>query len=139
MLRIFVFTQKQITSVQPLSHVQLQHAMDPKDCRSRWGFLNDSVVKNTSAIQEMKEMWVLSLVQENPPKEEMATHSSILALETPGSRSLAGYSLRGHKESNTAEQIHTENQIGPRSEVCDFIVYMHYQDLNCFIRITEKE
>ena len=74
MLRIFVFTQKQITSVQPLSHVQLQHAMDPKDCRSRWGFPNDSVVKNTSAIQEMKEMWVLSSVQENPPKEEMATH-----------------------------------------------------------------
>ena len=139
MLRIFVFTQKQITSVQPLSCVQLQHAMDPKDCRSRWGFLNDSVVKNTSAIQDMKEMWVLSLVQEDPPKEEMATHSSILALETPGQRSLAGCSPRGHRESDTAEHIHTENQIGPRSEVCDFIVSMHYQDLNCFVRSTEKK
>ena len=31
----------------------------------------------------MQEMWVPSLSQEEPLEEEMATHSSILALENP--------------------------------------------------------
>ena len=31
----------------------------------------------------MQEMWVLSLGQEGPLEEEMATHSSIFAWETP--------------------------------------------------------
>ena len=30
-------------------------------------------------MQEMQEMWIQSLGQEDPVKEEMATHSSILA------------------------------------------------------------
>jgi len=37
------------------------------------------VVQNLPALQEPQEMWVLPLGQEDPPKEEMATHSSILA------------------------------------------------------------
>ena len=37
-------------------------------------------VKN---LPEMKEAWVQSLVQEHPLEKEMATHSSILAWETP--------------------------------------------------------
>ena len=36
------------------------------------------VVKNMPTMQEIQEMWVLSLGQEDPLKEEMATHSSIL-------------------------------------------------------------
>ena len=35
-------------------------------------------VKNTSAIQEMQEAWVQSLGQEDPIKEGIATHFSIL-------------------------------------------------------------
>ena len=38
-------------------------------------------------------------------KEEMATHSSILPGEFHGQGSLAGYSLRGHKESDMTEQL----------------------------------
>ena len=38
------------------------------------------MVKNLPAMQEA---WVLSLSQEDPPEEEMATHSSILAWEIP--------------------------------------------------------
>ena len=34
-------------------------------------------------MQEMQEIWVQSLGRENPLEEEMATHSSILALEIP--------------------------------------------------------
>ena len=32
-------------------------------------------------MQEMQEMWVLSLGQEDPLEQEMATHSNILAWE----------------------------------------------------------
>ena len=34
-------------------------------------------------MQEMQETWVRSLCQENPPEEEMATHSSSLAWKIP--------------------------------------------------------
>ena len=44
------------------------------------GFPGGSVVKNLPALQEM---WVLSLGQEDPLEEEMATHPSILAWEIP--------------------------------------------------------
>ena len=37
-------------------------------------------VKN---LPEMQEAWVQSLGQEHPLEKEMATHSSILAWETP--------------------------------------------------------
>ena len=41
------------------------------------------MVKNLLLIQETQETWVRSLGWEDPLKEEMATHSSILAWETP--------------------------------------------------------
>ena len=44
------------------------------------GFPDGSVVKNLLAMQES---WVPSLGQEDPLKEEMATHFSILAWKTP--------------------------------------------------------
>ena len=40
-------------------------------------------------------MWVQSLGREDSLEEGMATHSSILAWEIPGQRSLAGYSPWG--------------------------------------------
>ena len=43
----------------------------------------------------MQEMQIQSLGQEDPLEEEMATHSSVLAWETHGQRSLAGYSPWG--------------------------------------------
>ena len=43
------------------------------------GFPDGSAVKNQPAVQEAQEMWVLSLGQEDPLEEGMATHSSILA------------------------------------------------------------
>ena len=46
------------------------------------------------------------LGQEGPLEEEMVTHSSILAWVIPWKqRSLVGYSPRGHKESDMAEQL----------------------------------
>ena len=57
-------------------------------------------VKNLPAVQETR---VPSLGREDPLQKEMATHFSILAIHEH--RSLAGYSPRAHKESDTTEQL----------------------------------
>ena len=43
----------------------------------------------------------------------MASHSSILARKIPGQRGLAGYSPRGHKESDIAEQLNNRKLARP--------------------------
>ena len=48
----------------------------------------------------MQEIQVSSLSQEDQPEKEMASHSSILAWESHGQRSLAGYSPWDRKESD---------------------------------------
>ena len=61
------------------------------------------MVKNLPAMQETR---VQSVSQEDPLEKEMATHSSIMFLpEFRGQRSLAGYSPRGHKESDMTDQL----------------------------------
>ena len=57
-------------------------------------------------LPAMQETWVRSLGQEDPLEKEMATHSSILAGESHGRRSLVGYSPWGRKESDTTERLH---------------------------------
>ena len=57
-------------------------------------------VKYLSAIQETG---VRSLGQEDPLEKGIATHSSILDGKSHEQRSLADYSSRGHKESDTTE------------------------------------
>ena len=52
------------------------------------------MVKNLPAIQETQ---VQFLGQEDPLEKEMTIHSSILAWEIQGQRSLAGYSPLGRK------------------------------------------
>ena len=52
-------------------------------------------------IQETQEMQVQSLGQEDPLEEGTATHSSILAWEICGQRSLVGYSSCRPKDSDT--------------------------------------
>ena len=54
-----------------------------------------SVIKNLLLVQEMQEMWVLSLCWEDPLEEEMATHSIFLLGEFHGQRSLVDYSPWG--------------------------------------------
>ena len=49
----------------------------------------------------MQEMQVLSLGQEDPLKEEMATHSSILAWRIPMDRGALRATVRGIAESQT--------------------------------------
>ena len=55
----------------------------------------------------MQETQVRFLSWEDPLEEEMATHSSILAGEIHGQRSLAGYSPKGCKGSDTTQGLST--------------------------------
>ena len=58
--------------------------------------------KNWSALQEMQ---VQFLGWEVPLEKKMTTHCSILAWEIPWTRSLAGYSPWGRKESDMTERL----------------------------------
>ena len=56
-------------------------------------------------LPAMRETWVPSLGWEDPLEKGMATHSSVLAGEFYGQRSLAGYSPWGRKELDTTEHV----------------------------------
>ena len=70
---------------------------------AQWG-------KNLPAVQETQEAWVWFLGQEDPLGKEMATHSSVLAWETPWT----GYSPWTRRESDTSERLltHTTGRAG---------------------------
>ena len=70
---------------------------------SLWASL---VAQRLKCLPAMWETWVRSLGQEDPLEKEMATHSSILAWEIHGWRSLVAYSPWGRKELDTTEQLH---------------------------------
>ena len=61
------------------------------------------MVKNPPTMQKT---WVRSLRQEDPLEKEMATHSSILAGESHGQRSLAGYIPWGLKSRTQLSEFH---------------------------------
>ena len=67
------------------------------------GFSGDSVVKNLSAMQKLRETWIRSLGWEDLLKEEMATHSHNLARIIPWTEKLGGLCPWGHKESDMTE------------------------------------
>ena len=54
----------------------------------------------------MRETWVQSLGQEDPPEKEMATHSSILAWRIPWTEEPGGLQSMGRKELDTTERLH---------------------------------
>ena len=55
-------------------------------------------------------MQVRCLRRDDPLEEEMATHSSILARELHGQRSLMGYSPQSRKVSDTTEHTHASSK-----------------------------
>ena len=66
------------------------------------GFPGGLVIKNPPAKQEV---WVWSLVQEDPLEKKMATHSSILAWEIPWTEEPNGCRPWGDKELDTTERL----------------------------------
>ena len=60
------------------------------------------MVKNLPAMQET-QFW--SPGREDPPKKEMATHSSVLAWRIPWTEEPGGLQSLGRKELNTTERL----------------------------------
>ena len=65
------------------------------------GFLCDSAVKNLSAMQEPQETWVQPLDLEDPLKEGMAIHSSVLAWRIPMDRGAWRATVHGVAKGQT--------------------------------------
>ena len=65
------------------------------------------VVKNPPAV---RESWVRSLGWEDPLEKGKATHSSILAWRIPKDRGAWRATVHGVAESDTTEQISTNNE-----------------------------
>ena len=71
-----------------------------------------------------QEMRLLSLGWEDSLEKEVAAHSSILAWEIPGQKSLAGYSPWVHKESDTTKRLNNSNQVSFKSGIRPFCSYL---------------
>ena len=68
-----------------------------------WASLVAQMLKNPSAMQETS---VLTLGWEDPLKEGMANHSSILAWRIPRTEEFGGLQSMGRKESDMTERLH---------------------------------
>ena len=66
-----------------------------KEIRDQKASLRTQLVKNLPAMQETQETWVWFLGQEDPLKEGMATHSSILGWRIPWTKKPDGLHSRG--------------------------------------------
>ena len=80
------------------------------------------MVKNLPA---MLETWVWSVGQEDPLEKGRATHSGVLAWESHGQRSLAGYSPWGPKEPDMTERL-TESYCGSKQVYSDSCFYLEF-------------
>ena len=79
------------------------------------------MVKKPPAKQEPR---IQSLGQEGALEKEVATHSSILAWETPWTEEPGGLQSMGSQESDTTETAaaHSRDQNTPLSMSCTFAV-----------------
>ena len=68
-------------------------------------------------MQEMQETWVRFLGQEDPLEKEIATHSSVLAWESPWTEEPGELDPWGRKEPDMTEwlSMHTQGGLVPRS------------------------
>ena len=97
------------------------------------GFPSGSVVKNPLAIQETQKTWVRSLGLEDPLKEGMATHSSVLAwripwTEKPGGLQPIEWQRVRHDLSNLAQ--HREGCIDRWEFIFFILLYFMVQGGN---------
>ena len=72
-------------------------------CTRTQDFPGGSVVKSLP-IQETQETQVLSLGQEEPLEEEMATHSSVFAWRIPWTEEPGGLQSMGSQESDSLSE-----------------------------------
>ena len=91
------------------------------------GIPRSSVVKNPPANEET---WVQSLGREDPQRREWQLNPAFLPGKSHGQRSLAGYSPRGCKESDTSEQLSTSNALN--TSMPEDTIYRNERDTDSF-------
>ena len=107
--------RKIVTSLEELFH-HLFFLLSAKNyCLS--GLPRQLMVKNPSSMQKTR---IQSLGQEDPLKEEMATHSSILAWEIPWTEQPGRLQTMGLQESDTTEWLSTHTLISYL--ICPYII-----------------
>ena len=74
-------------------------------CLSNLVYGASLVAQTVKNLPAMQETWIRSPSWEDPLEKGMATHSSILAGESHGQRSLGGYSLWGRKEWGMTDRL----------------------------------
>ena len=77
-------------------------------CQSKPKLTYAASVKESTCQCRRHETWVQSLGPEDPLEEQMTKHSSILAWEIHGQRSLMGYSAWDCTELDTTEHAHIQ-------------------------------
>ena len=77
-----------------------------------WGFPDSSAIKNPPAMQETQEMRFWSLGQEDPLKEEITTHSSILPWKSHEQRA---WHATVHGDTNSQTWLSNWAQLGYRT------------------------
>ena len=78
--------------------------------------------KTRLPMQDSQETRVQSLGQEDPLKEEMATHFSILAWKIPWTEEPGGLQSMGCKESGRTKQLRTNCEVLKESGISCFPV-----------------
>ena len=71
-----------------------------RDYKDKGASLVAQMVKNLPAMQETR---ILSLSQEDPPEQEITTHSSVLAWRIPWTEESGWLQSMGHKELDRTE------------------------------------
>ena len=69
----------------------------------------------------MKETWVWSLGQEDPLENEIQPTSVFLPGKYHGQRSLAGYSLWGHKELDMTKQLNNNERLQIQASLVHYL------------------
>ena len=95
------------------------------------------MVKNSSAMQELKETWVRFLGREDSLEEGMATHSSILAWRIPWTEEPGGLQSMGsqrvqHDSSNLAA-VAAANLIWDKLKTWNGDQGQNYEKYLCFL------
>ena len=73
--------------------------------RKKSGFPDGSVLKNPPTRQELKETWIDPQVRKIPWRRKWQHTPVFLPRESHRKKSLAGYSPKGHQQSDMTEQL----------------------------------
>ena len=77
-------------------------------------------------MQEKQGTQVRSLGRKDPLEEKIGSHSSVLSWRIPWTEEPGRlYSPRGHKESNTSEQVNNDDDVEPLA-MCLVAIFTSY-------------